>query len=343
METAIEGVPVDCRAGDPLSRDDPARLVDPPGWGYSLANVREIVIRCLDAAAVGSILEIGAYAGELTSAMLDWAKTSGATIVTMDPEPPDELREVGLAYPELEILEELSHDVLARLDSLPDCVVIDGDHNHYTLSEELRLIGEGAGDERIPLLFFHDVCWPHARRDTYYAPERIPEDRRPPIGRNVGLAPGEPGVHELGLPYPAAALREGGPANGTVTAIEDFMADREGLRFAIVPAFFGLGVIWDESAPWAGEVAAILAPYDRNPVLDRLEANRVEHMVAGHARAVKLGRSEEHRHRQEEFLRKLLASRAFAIAERLSSLNQRGKAPLFSRAEIRAVLEDEPR
>lgn len=312
--------------------------MDPPGWGYSLANVRELVVGCLDAAGVRSVLEIGAFQGELTAAMLEWAGSNGATIVTMDPLPPRELLELGRAHPELEILEELSHDVLGRLDELPDCVVIDGDHNHFTLSEELRLIGERATD-RFPLLFFHDVCWPHARRDTYYAPERIPADRRPPIGKNVGLAPGEPGVHELGLPYPAAALREGGPGNGTVTAIEDFMAERSGLRFVIVPAFFGLGVIWDEAAPWAENVAAVLAPFDRNPILERLEANRVEHLVAGHARAVKLGRSEERRARQEEVLRKLLNSRAFAIAERLSSISRRGKGPHFSRAEVRRALD----
>ena len=33
------------------------------------------------------------------------------------------------------------------------------------------------------------------------------------------------------------------------------MAEREGLRLAIVPAFFGFGLIWHEDAPWAGAVA----------------------------------------------------------------------------------------
>lgn len=320
------------------TEDDPARLSDPPPWGYSLANVSEIIVGCLDAAEVRSILEIGAFQGELTADLLDWASSSGATIATIDPVPPDKLLELAEAHPELELLQETSHETLRKLEALPHSIVIDGDHNYYTLSEELRLIGERAGDGHIPLLFFHDVCWPHARRDTYYAPERIPEDKHPPIGANVGLAPGEPGVHPLGLPYPWAALNEGGPANGTVTAIEDFMEGSPGLRFALVPAFFGLGVLWDEGAPWAAEVAAVLAPFDRNPILTRLEENRVEHMVAGHARAVKLGRAEEQRARQEVVIRKILASRAFAIAERLSSLAQRGGPPLISRAELRGTL-----
>ena len=303
--------------------------------------MRELILGCLDAAGVQSILEIGAFAGELTEPMLDWAATSGATVVTIDPVPPDELLDLGRRHPELEILQETSHDVLGRLESLPDSIVIDGDHNHFTLSEELRLIAEKAGDDPIPLLFFHDVCWPHARRDTYYALDRVPEDKRPPVGENVGLAPGETGVHELGLPYPAAALEEGGPGNGTVTAIEDFLATQgDELRFVIVPAFFGFGVIWDTRTPWSADVAAILDPFDRNPVLDRLEQNRVVHMVAGHARAVKLGRSEERRVQQEHLLRKMLDSRAFAIAERISNVMQRGKGPIFSRDEVRKTLGD---
>ena len=62
-------------------------------------------------------------------------------------------------------------------------VIIDGDHNYFTVSEELRLIAERAAGAALPLLLFHDVGWPHARRDDYYAAERIPEaDRRPLAG-----------------------------------------------------------------------------------------------------------------------------------------------------------------
>ena len=53
-------------------------------------------------------------------------------------------------------------------------MILDGDHNYYTLSEELRLIAERASGARLPLLIFHDIGWPLARRDAYYAPERIP-------------------------------------------------------------------------------------------------------------------------------------------------------------------------
>ncbi len=227
-------------------------------------------------------------------------------------------------------------------------VVIDGDHNYYTLSRELTMIDEIASGAAMPLLMFHDVLWPHARRDTYYAPERIPPEHRQPVGDDVGLAPGVKGTAEYGLPFMHAALEEGGPGNGTMTAIEDFMADREHLRLAIVPAFFGFGLLWHEGAPWAAAVAETIAPFDRNPVLERLEANRVSHLVAGQGRARELVRLQEsydalkeRSARQEELLRRLERSGAFGIAERISALRQRG-APMFSRAEVREVLGADP-
>jgi hypothetical protein len=317
--------------------DDAARLVSPPGWGYSLHNHRELILACLDAADVGSILEIGAFEGDLTEDLLGWAAERGAGVETVDPVPPPKLLERAEAHPELVLHTRTSHEVLGDLDELPDAIVIDGDHNHYTLSEELRLIGEKAGDGPLPLLFFHDVCWPHERRDTYYAPERIPEDRRPEIGTNVGLAPGNPGTDPLGLPYPAAALREGGPNNGTVTAIEEFCERRGEVRFAVVPAFFGFGVLWELGAPYADAVAAVLDPFDRHPVLDRLEWNRAEHLVASNARAAMIGQLQERVRRQEELLREVLESRAFAMAERASRVYGRG-TPAISRDAIVEVL-----
>lgn len=315
-----------------------ARLADPPAWGYSLHNVHELMIACLEAADVRSLLEIGAFEGDLTEELLAWAKPKGVPLTTVDPVPPEKLLELEAAHPELTLRRQISHEVLADLDELPDSIVIDGDHNWFTLHEELRLIGEKAGEDTLPLLFFHDVCWPHARRDTYYAPERIPESERPEIGENVGLAPGNPGTDPGGLPYPAAALKEGGPKNGTVTAIEDFSSARGGVRFAIVPAFFGFGILWQESAPYADALAAILDPFDRNPILDRLEWNRVEHLVAGHGKAVMIGELQQRVAAQELLLRQLLESRAFALAARLSGIYQRGGETPVSRDAIRRAL-----
>ena len=323
---------------DDQSRDGAFRGVqDPLKWGYSLSNVREILLPCLDSIQAADVLEIGSFKGELTADLIAWGNRSGARIAGVDPLPPDELRALAAAHPDFELIERTSHEVLAGLDALPDAIVLDGDHNYFTLSEELRLIAERADGGTMPLLLFHDVCWPHARRDTYYAPERIPEEYRQPLGHDVGLAPGEPETAELGLPFVWAALREGGARNGTMTAIEDFLADRERLRLAVVPAFFGFGVLWDEDAAWADRIATLIGPFDRHPVLERLEANRVDHLVAGQARARELEELRKRSVRQEAVLRRIADSSAFAIAEKLSAIRQRGK-PAFSRDEVRRAL-----
>ena len=321
-------------------------------WGYSLANLGEVLFPCLEAAAPRSVLEIGAGAGWLTRELLAWAAAAGATITTVDPDPQAEVLQLAKEHPELELLVETSHEVLQRI-SLPDAVIIDGDHNYYTLREELRLIASSAAGADLPLLMFHDVGWPHARRDTYYVPERIPEEHRQPLARDATIAPLHSGVADGGLPYEWVAEREGGPGNGVLTAVEDFVDGRQGLRLAIVPPFFGLGVLWHERAPWANAVAKVVDPWDHNPLLERLEANRVAHLAARHALNRELQKArdllaeqaqqlDEQAHRlreQEMLLRTMLGSRAFAVAEQLSRVRKRGR-PVFSREQVRRVLED---
>ena len=61
-----------------------------------------------------------------------------------------------------------------------DAALVDGDHNWYTVYNELKMLAATARDAGapLPLLIMHDVCWPYGRRDLYYAPERIPEEFR---------------------------------------------------------------------------------------------------------------------------------------------------------------------
>ena len=317
---------------------------DPNRWGVSLAQSAELLLPCLDAAGAHSVVEVGAYAGDLTRVLLGWAAgAGGARVAAVDPSPRPGLVELAERHPELELVCATSLNALQRIP-LPDAVVIDGDHNYFTVSEELRLIGERAPGPELPLLLFHDVCWPHGRRDDYFAPEAIPEAGRHPIaGAAGGLFPGEERLRPGGLPYARSAAREGGPRNGVLTAIEDFVAAHEGVRLAVVPVFFGFGAAWHEGAPWADAVARILEPFDRNPMLERLEANRVLHLARSHVRLVEAQRANERLARQEALLRRLLESSAFAVAERLSRLRVRARiAPaqsVISKDEVRRALD----
>jgi hypothetical protein len=142
-------------------------------------------------------------------------------------------------------------------------------------------------------------------------------------------------VRPGGLPYPRSAAQEGGPGNGVLTAIEDFVAGRDRVRLAVVPIFFGLGVLWHLDAPWSDAVAAILDPWDRNPLLERLEENRIFQIAQAFSATSQL-------ESREAMLRRIEGSSAFAVAERLSRLRVRlgiaSAASALSKEQIRRVL-----
>lgn len=315
---------------------------DPTHWATSMAHHADLMIPCLDAVGAKSILEVGAFAGDLTRLLVEWAAQAGARVSAIDPSPQEGLERLDRERPELELIRQTSLDALPNVE-LADAIVIDGDHNYFTVTRELELIAERAGGGGLPLLMFHDVSWPHARRDDYFAPEQVPDDFRQPIaGDGSGIFPGDPGLRDGGVPYPKSAAREGGARNGVLTAVEDFVAARDDLRLVVVPAFFGFGVVWSRSAPWADEVAELLDPWDRNPLLERLEANRVHHLAQSYAHQVQIWQLQEREARYTALLRRLLESSAFAVAERLSHLRVKaGVAPaqsVISKDEIRRLL-----
>ena len=72
-----------------------------------------------------------------------------------------------------------------------DAALIDGDHNWYTVYNELKLLAATAreADAALPVLVLHDVGWPYGRRDLYYAPEQIPEEYPPALRAEGAMRP----------------------------------------------------------------------------------------------------------------------------------------------------------
>jgi hypothetical protein len=320
---------------------DPYRH-DPLHWGASMVHHSEALVSCLNATGAKSVAEVGAYAGDLTRVLVDWAERSGASVLAIDPAPQENLVKLAADHDGLQLIRETSLNALPELP-MPDVVIIDGDHNYYTVQEELRTIGERASGADLPLLLFHDVCWPHGRRDDYFAADQIPADyRQAIISEGSGIFPGNPGARRGGLPYPRSAAREGGPGNGVLTAVEDFAAQSDELRLVVVPAFFGFGALWHSDAPWAQSVARVLEPLDRNPLLERLEANRVAHIAQEHALRVELWDAQERLSRRDRVLQRMLQSSAFTVAELLSRLRVRAgvaeSQSVISKDEIRNAL-----
>jgi hypothetical protein len=312
---------------------------DPGGWCASLLHSAEIVLGCLDAVEARSVAEVGAFMGELTRLLMMWADTVGASVVAIDPEPHADLEQLEREREDLQLIRETSHEALAHI-SLTDAIILDGDHNYYTLSEELRIIWERTSEEgrQLPLLLLHDVTWPHGRRDDYYEPERIPPEHRQPIAPDRSVYPDEEGTQCSGLPYRYPAAREGGPRNGVLTAAEDFAAAHEQVYLAVVPAFFGLGVIWDRSSPHADALTRLVGPWDRNPLLERLERNRVLHLASSQRQLRRAQDAHERVQKRDQLLDRMLHSRVFWAAELI--LRIRHSAPAFSRQEIREVMDD---
>ena len=184
----------------------------------------------------------------------------------------------------------LSLDVLPTLGPV-DAALIDGDHNWYTVSNELRLLAEGARRHGtgLPVLVLHDVLWPYGRRDLYYAPERIPAEFRQPYAQ-AGINPGMKRLHPgKGLnPTMWNAEEEGGPRNGVMTALDDFIAGHpRPLRKLIIPIYFGLAIVVEEDRLTAQpELAAALTRLEssegRYELLQVAETTRLRAMVFQH-------------------------------------------------------------
>ena len=175
------------------------------------------------------VVEIGALRGDTTVRLLE-SLDHGAELHVIDPEPQFDPAEHERRFAGRYVFHrDPSLDVIPDLPPV-DVALIDGDHNWYTVHNELRLLDNGArrAGAELPLLVLHDVLWPYGRRDGYYALDRIPAEFRQP-SRKAGIKRGQDAlVTDGGLnSHIHNADHEGGPRNGVLTALEDFIAVRE--------------------------------------------------------------------------------------------------------------------
>ena len=254
---------------------------------HSMSEFADIILDALDIAEAASIAEIGAEFGGMSQQLAGFAAKHHGQLVSIDPAPKAEFLAWAARSPQVRHLAQLSLDAIPSLENI-QAWVIDGDHNYYTVYHELKAIMANSDRDAIPLLaFLHDVSWPSARRDMYYAPEQIPEEWRHPYNYEDGAVLDSltlvNGTGFRGCGSFAMAIEAGGPRNGVLTAVEDFMAEAgaagRNLAYAHVPAVFGLGILFDADAEWAGQLAQHLAPYHDNPLLASLEQNRLRNYL----------------------------------------------------------------
>ncbi|MGH9227192.1 MAG: CmcI family methyltransferase [Acidimicrobiales bacterium] len=235
----------------------------------------DVVAPLIDAVDPRRVVEIGALRGETTTRMLGRVG-SRCELHVIDPEPQFDPAEHEHAFPgRYHFHRGLSLDVLPGLPAA-DVVLVDGDHNWYTVYHELRQLANTASQAGAPLpvLVLHDVGWPYGRRDLYYEPDRIPEEFRQPWGR-AGMWPGRRDLAFMGglNQHMANATFEGGPRNGVMTALEDFAAEHPAaLRLVVVPVFFGLAIV--------AETAVLEAHPRLAAFLDHLESHEGQRALA---------------------------------------------------------------
>jgi GT2 family glycosyltransferase/glycosyltransferase involved in cell wall biosynthesis len=200
----------------------------------------------LTAVSAKTIVEVGAASGQLTDKLLEFARENDGVIHVVEPVPDfDVTAWEEIHGPRLVVHRARSLNVLSRLPDL-DVALIDGDHNWWTVYNELQLLSrQAAGDEALaPVIALHDVGWPYGRRDVYYDPRSVPDAYRQPYAKK-GMVPGQGELVEGGLnPDFCNAIYEHDLRNGVLTAVEDFVLESSvDWVYTHVSGFHGLGVL----------------------------------------------------------------------------------------------------
>jgi hypothetical protein len=201
----------------------------------------------IEIAQPSRILEIGADSGWNTRNILEYCQATGTHADIVDPAPQPSLHTVLAQFGtnEYRYFPLKSIAAIPQLDT-PDIALIDGDHNWATVYSELNLLHAKAEASGLPppIVISHDVAWPYARRDMYYNPDDLDASQKHPYAYR-GMLPGVNELVEEGMNGVLAnAMHEGGPRNGVLTAIEDYIASA-GTEFVFrkLPFFNGLGIL----------------------------------------------------------------------------------------------------
>ena len=269
-----------------------------------------VVEPILEASQPKIILEIGSSQGVNTENLLEYCRKHDARLHVIEPAPLYDVDALRLEYGERFIFHEgLSLNVLSEIESF-DAVLIDGDHNWYTVFNELKLIEKKSleNSRDFPLVLLHDVGWPYGRRDLYYDPDTIPREHRKPYAKK-GISWGDPGlVPDGGLnQHLDNAVVEGEPEEGVLTAIEDFLgATRYEIELLKLPGIHGLGVLTTKRLKEENlHLAELIEDLDFSPF--------VENYVEGLEKA-RLEREIYHQKERREY-RRMLADESAKLRE----------------------------
>lgn len=202
---------------------------------------RTIIKPVLKMVGAKSIVEIGAQNGYTTEKLIDYIDYDGI-VYSIDPFPMFDYELWEKKFDGIFKMQVgLSLDVLPYIPA-SDVYLIDGDHNWYTVYNELKYISKICVC-KAPVIILHDVSWPYERRDLYYNPENIPAEYINKYEKK-GIEYGRSKLDANGINgnlYNAIECNT--PQNGVLTAIEDFLREETRYEFIKTEVCNGLGII----------------------------------------------------------------------------------------------------
>lgn len=305
-----------------------------------------LIYPLLEAIRPGTIVEVGVEVGAVTGPLLRWAQANGAVVHAIDPDPTLSVERLEARYGEqLRFHRRKSLEVLEDIAAV-DVALIDGDHNWYTVINELRALERRAGEEgrEPPVMLLHDVGWPYGRRDLYYDPRAIPESHRQPYARG-GLKPGRaelgPGLND----HLENAQLEGTAANGVMSAAEDFVAESErAWRTWSIPGLSGMAILvsaqtLDTQQALRELLHSLDTPAFMRAQCEAIEAARIDAELKGANIARRLAqtqlkqvlRTEDPREKVE------LQRRVRELTERVEDLEEEGEGRVALEEQVRAM------
>ena len=206
------------------------------------------------------IVEVGSDRGINTENILKYCKKNNAKLTSIDPSHKLNLKKINEEYANnFELIEDFSLNVLHTMKNY-DLILIDGDHNWYTVYNELKTIEKQFKNQHFPFIILHDVSWPYGRRDMYYNPDVIPQKFKHKYSK-LGIYPDSNELLEHGGLNTDLynAIEEDLPRNGVKTAIEDFIEESDlRLTFRTINAFHGLGLLYYSNKQLDKKIASII-------------------------------------------------------------------------------------
>ncbi|MFK0245680.1 class I SAM-dependent methyltransferase [Amycolatopsis azurea] len=253
---------------DPHAQTRTAR--NAPVLLHSMSVFREIFELIFARRKIRTVVEIGVESGQVSGI---YAELGASEVYCVDPAPTERVRKTVEAHDALRLVTVPSPEVLPQLP-VADLYVLDGDHNYAVVEKELAWILEHAPDAVVAM---HDVLWPWGRRDLYYEPSALAESDRHPVSED-----GPTVWHDdltpagfVGLGAFTVAQHAGGERNGVLTAVEDALAAHPEWRFDLVPAVFGMGILYRTDRDTDEGLRRALQPFTSSNLLAALENNRI--------------------------------------------------------------------